>query len=114
LENVPIALVSGRSIFFGTPPEKPQFSRPHILTHLFSWQFLIAVLESNRAGPKAIHGLLGTLFAARVLHGNFGMFWNATALGNGRLIGFMTTNAVIAVAAIWNGVIGRQVYLGQL
>ncbi|CAO3685241.1 unnamed protein product [Umbelopsis ramanniana] len=77
-------------------------------------EFLIAVLESSRAGPKAIHGLLGTLFVARVLHGNFGMFWNATALGNGRLIGFMTTNAVIAVAAIWNGVIGRQVYLGQL
>lgn len=81
---------------------------------LFSWQFLIAVLESNRAGPKAIHGLLATLFAARVLHGNFGMFWNSTALGNGRVIGFMTTNAVIAVAAIWNGVIGRQAYLDQL
>ncbi|KAI8578150.1 hypothetical protein K450DRAFT_248348 [Umbelopsis ramanniana AG] len=75
--------------------------------------FLIAVLESNRANAKAIHGLLGTLFVARVLHGNFGMFWNATGLGNGRFYGFMTTNAVIAVSAIWNGVIGSQAIRDQ-
>ncbi|KAG2178342.1 hypothetical protein INT44_001492 [Umbelopsis vinacea] len=76
--------------------------------------FLIAVLEANRASPKAIHGLLGTLFAARVLHANFGMFWNATGMGKGRFYGFMTTNAVIIVSSVWNGVIGSQVLRGQL
>jgi uncharacterized membrane protein YecN with MAPEG domain len=75
---------------------------------------LIAVLEANRANANAIHGLLGSLFVARVLHGNFGMFWNPTGLGRGRFYGFVVTNVVIAVSAIWNGVIGSQVIRDQL
>ncbi|CAM0134749.1 hypothetical protein VKS41_000696 [Umbelopsis sp. WA50703] len=69
---------------------------------------LIAVLESNRVNTKAVHGLLGTLFLARVLHSDFGMFWNSKALGSGRPLGFMVTNGVILVAGIWNGIIGNH------
>ncbi|KAH8551694.1 membrane-associated, eicosanoid/glutathione metabolism protein [Umbelopsis sp. PMI_123] len=69
---------------------------------------LIAVLESNRANPKGVHALLGALFTARVLHGNFGMFWNARSLGDGRPAGFLLTNGVILTSAVWNGVIGNQ------
>lgn len=42
------------------------------------------MLESNRVNTKAIHGLLGTLFLARVLHVHFGMFWNSSAIGSGK------------------------------
>ncbi|GAB5590066.1 hypothetical protein Unana1_04966, partial [Umbelopsis nana] len=66
---------------------------------------LIAVLESNRANPKAIHALLGTLFVARILHGHFGMLWNSQAMGSGRPLGMLLTNGVILVSGIYNGVI---------
>ncbi|KAJ2957752.1 hypothetical protein NQZ79_g6618 [Umbelopsis isabellina] len=66
---------------------------------------LIVMLESNRVNTKAIHGLMGTLFVARVLHIHFGMFWNSSAIGSGRPMGMMLTNGVILVAGIWNGII---------
>ncbi|KAG2185760.1 hypothetical protein INT43_002195 [Umbelopsis isabellina] len=86
VENVPLALVS-----IMTPN-----------------QILITMLESNRVNTKAIHGLLGTLFFARMLHIHFGMFWNSSALGSGRPMGMILTNGVILVAGIWNGVIGNR------
>ncbi|CAO3667194.1 unnamed protein product [Umbelopsis vinacea] len=69
---------------------------------------LIAVLESNRVNTKVIHGLLGTLFFARILHSNFGMLWNSQAMGKGRPLGMFLTTSVILVSGIYNGIIGNQ------
>lgn len=63
---------------------------------------LVGGLESLGAPAAAIHGLMGTLLVARVLH-PIGLFspLDSTPYRIGRIAGALSTWAVLTVSAVW-------------
>lgn len=62
---------------------------------------LLFIAELNGAPTALVHGAFTTLFAARVLHGNFGIQTD-NAAGAGRAIGALTTLLVSFGAGVYN------------
>ncbi|KAL1920066.1 uncharacterized protein VTP21DRAFT_1212 [Calcarisporiella thermophila] len=62
--------------------------------------FSIYLYEINGAPTSHIHGLLGTLLAARILHAEFGLMLKQNSLGFGRIFGYFGTIGVYLASAI--------------
>ncbi|KAE8225437.1 hypothetical protein CF319_g1816 [Tilletia indica] len=68
---------------------------------------LLFIAELNGAPTALVHGAFTTLFAARVLHGSFGI-QNENTAGFGRPIGYATTLAVALGAGLYNLRLGYE------
>ncbi|KAK0554150.1 hypothetical protein OC846_002239 [Tilletia horrida] len=68
---------------------------------------LLFIAELNGAPTALVHGAFTTLFAARVLHGSFGIT-SDNAVGLGRPIGTLATLLVTVGAGIYNLRLGYE------